>query len=85
MAAVGRHTMPCTACDGRGRVDLPVHLESVLSAMRNGCRTSSAVASALGISRTSACNRLTLLCVVGLATRRKDGREFVYREPDMEQ
>lgn len=73
--------MTCPCCSGTGRVGLVPHLQETLDWLRaqeNGTAQEVHRAGKGGEGVTAACNRLKGLFRLGLASRRKHGREWVY-------
>lgn len=77
-------TIKCPTCEGRARVPLEEHLRAALDLVPAcGSITAGEICGKLGITTNAASNRLMDLFLLGLVTRKCDGRYRRYgRKPN---
>lgn len=75
--------MTCPKCEGKGKIELPEHLSETLGCFvaSRGSKTAEVIAAKLGIERSAASNRLTDLFLLGLLTRKRNGKFLDYSRP----
>lgn len=77
---------PCPRCGGKGTIPLAPWLEDVLRLIRVSAKTPGYIADKLGISASTANNRLHKLVSLGLVERGREvpvpggGRTYLYRK-----
>lgn len=71
--------IPCSACDGRGNIEMPPELRETLERLRKAPATAGILAKAFSVEHTAMLNRLERLRGLGFVRRhRLDWRTWRY-------
>lgn len=72
----------CPRCEGKGNLPLPSHLSATLAQVpKTGYICAQQLAVNINIEHGAACNRLVDLFLMGLVSRTKQGKTWLYSRP----